>query len=331
MDSNSESDMTLKSRSFLHRVNDRVRKMLDESSKDATQDSNKHSLIWWKFVSSTLEASVFIEKNYSDNWHSIKNTKDLTMKQMFDISEKLVSEQSDEIYGVNTINWNTLHGSIYLWLVMNKSSVSCTQRSTYSQILYCALERWTRTHNQIMHGKTDWRGSKVHQNTELWTELIVSQWNSSRISSQDSPHCSSATLSKSSCQKWAKSQKNLLDGSSSCRCSTTSHGDLKTTTKNASQMLNSFLSMQRDLEQENGHSSHLDQRKSSTLLVKIVHKEKRTELQSKWCWHLQKAHTQSSDPRVHCSEECSRAKVVEVVDALLRPIGNDWDVFRKIF
>ena len=43
-------------------------------------------------------------KNYSDNWHSIKNTEDLTMKQMFDISEKLISEQSDEIYGVKTIN-----------------------------------------------------------------------------------------------------------------------------------------------------------------------------------------------------------------------------------
>ena len=27
------------------------------------------------------------------------------MKQMFDISEKLTTEQSDEIYGVNTINW----------------------------------------------------------------------------------------------------------------------------------------------------------------------------------------------------------------------------------
>ena len=27
------------------------------------------------------------------------------MKQMFDISEKLITEQSDEIYGVNTINW----------------------------------------------------------------------------------------------------------------------------------------------------------------------------------------------------------------------------------
>ena len=48
---------------------------------------------------------VSMVKNFSDNWHSIKNTEDLTMKQMLDISEKLVSEQSDEIYGMSTINW----------------------------------------------------------------------------------------------------------------------------------------------------------------------------------------------------------------------------------
>ena len=56
-------------------------------------------------MSSTLQASVFMGKNYSDNWHSIKNSKDLTMKQMFDISEKLIGGQSDEIYGVSPINW----------------------------------------------------------------------------------------------------------------------------------------------------------------------------------------------------------------------------------
>ena len=56
---------------------------------------------------------VFMGKNYSDNWHSIKNTKDLTMKQMFDISAKLVSEQH-EIYGVKTIDWEIPYGSICL-------------------------------------------------------------------------------------------------------------------------------------------------------------------------------------------------------------------------
>ena len=68
MDSNTiaESDMSIKSRSFLRRVDDRVRKMLNQSLKDATQDSNKHSLIRRMFMSSTLEASVFMGKNYSE-------------------------------------------------------------------------------------------------------------------------------------------------------------------------------------------------------------------------------------------------------------------------
>ena len=43
--------------------------------------------------------------------------------------------------------------------------------------------------------------------------------------------------------------------------------------KNAHQMLRSFLSGQRDLEQDNGHSSDLDQRKSGTLLVKSPQRE----------------------------------------------------------
>ena len=99
-----ESELSVGSRSFLQRVNDQVRKRQKQSSKDATKDSDKHSVMWRMFMSSTLQASVFMGKNYSDNWHSIKDTEDLTMKQMFDMSEKLISEQSDEIYGVKTIN-----------------------------------------------------------------------------------------------------------------------------------------------------------------------------------------------------------------------------------
>ena len=79
MDSNTvtESDLSLKSRSFLRRVNDRVRKKLDQSSKDATQDSNKHSLIWGMFVTSTLEACICIHGNkYSENLLSIKKIRE---------------------------------------------------------------------------------------------------------------------------------------------------------------------------------------------------------------------------------------------------------------
>ena len=227
-----ESDMSLRFRSFLHRVNDRVRKMLNQSWKDVSQDSNKHSLIWRVFMSSTLQAFVLMGKNYLENLRSIKNSgKDLTMKEMFDISEKLIADQSDEIYGVNTINWEDSSWK-HLSLVMKKSSVSRTRMLTYFQILCFAFERCARTQNQILSGKTSWRGSKVHRKTELGTQLTESQCNSSGIFFQDSPYCSSATKSKSSNQKWAIHQK-LKDGSSSCRHSTTSLGDLRTMNRNA--------------------------------------------------------------------------------------------------
>ena len=88
-------------------------------------------------MSSTLRASVFMEKNYSDNLHSIKNTEDISMKQMFDISEKSISEQSDEIYGVKTINWENSSWKFFLWLVMKKSSVSCTKVYVFSDSVLC--------------------------------------------------------------------------------------------------------------------------------------------------------------------------------------------------
>ena len=80
-------------------------------------------------MSSTLQASVFMVKNYSDNWHSIKNTKDLTMKQMFDISEKLVSEQ-DEIFGVKTINWESSSWK-YLSLIGDEQVISLLHIKVY--------------------------------------------------------------------------------------------------------------------------------------------------------------------------------------------------------
>ena len=76
-----------------------------QSSKDATKDCDKHTVIWRMFMSSTLQVSVFMVKNYSVNWHSIKKYRTSHNEQMFDISARLVSEQSDEIFGVKTINW----------------------------------------------------------------------------------------------------------------------------------------------------------------------------------------------------------------------------------
>ena len=86
--------------------------------------------------------SICVHGKDSDNLNSIKNTgENLNLKNMFEISEQLVLEQSDEILGVSQISWESSHGNSYLWSVMKKSSVSRMERFVYSQILCYVLER----------------------------------------------------------------------------------------------------------------------------------------------------------------------------------------------
>ena len=82
-------------------------------------------------------------KNHSENLHSIKNTgNNLTMKQMFDISEKLIVGQSDEIYGVNTINWDDSSWK-QLSLVGDEEVISLSHAKVYlfSDSVFYTLER----------------------------------------------------------------------------------------------------------------------------------------------------------------------------------------------
>ena len=181
-DDETESELSLGSGSFLNRVNDQVRKRQKRSSMHVTENDEKHSVIWGMFMSVTLESAVFMGENYLNNCQSIANTTDLTLKQMFDISARLVSEP-DEISGVETNGWEN-HSWTYLSLVMKELSIFSAQRSMSFQILYCVLVRYTRTPNQTVHGKTDWDGSKHLRNTETLKESTVSQWNSSGIFSR---------------------------------------------------------------------------------------------------------------------------------------------------
>ena len=124
-----ESEFSVESRSFLNRVNDQVRKRQKRSSMNVTEDEEKHSMIWRMFMSVTLESAVFMGKNYLDNCHSITNTKDLTLKQIFDISARLVSEQ-DEISGVETIGWENLSWK-YLSLIFEEKIINLQRTKVY--------------------------------------------------------------------------------------------------------------------------------------------------------------------------------------------------------
>ena len=82
-------------------------------------------------MSSTLQTSVFMRKNYSKILRSINYAgKNLTMKQMFDIPEKLIVGQSDEIFGVTPINWEDSSWK-HLSLVCDEEVISLSHAKVY--------------------------------------------------------------------------------------------------------------------------------------------------------------------------------------------------------
>ena len=123
---------------------------------NVTEDGEKHSTIWGMFMSVTMESVVFMGKHHQNNCHSIVNTTDLTLKQMFDISTKLVSEQ-DEISGLETIGWEN-HSWKYLSLIGDET-VSCTHKGP-RLFRFCVVSWFSKTPNRRMHGN---RGSKDHR------------------------------------------------------------------------------------------------------------------------------------------------------------------------
>ena len=68
-------------------------------------------------------------KNFQNNQNSIVNTADLTLKQMFDMSAKLVTEQ-DEISGLETIGWEK-HSWKYLSLIGDDRIINLQRANVY--------------------------------------------------------------------------------------------------------------------------------------------------------------------------------------------------------
>ena len=137
-------------------------------------------------MSSTLEASIHMGKNFSETVRSIKNTwNNLTMKQMFDISEKLIVGQSDEFYGVNPINWQDSSWK-QLSSVSDEDVISLSHVKVYapSDSVLC-LGKMNQNHqsNTVWEDKLTWFKSSSQYRTldTIHGEPMEFEWNISRI------------------------------------------------------------------------------------------------------------------------------------------------------
>ena len=88
---------------FVNKVKDQVRKRQKRMS-NVADSGEEHSMIWGISMAATMNAATFMGKNFVEIQNSIMNSRDLTLKHMFDITSKLVSEQ-DEINNLDNIQW----------------------------------------------------------------------------------------------------------------------------------------------------------------------------------------------------------------------------------
>ena len=84
------------------------------------------------------------------------------------LSEKLITEQSDEICGVNPINWKIVCGKNYLWSMMKKSLVPRTRRFTYFR--FCFMP---------------WKDEREPQSNTVWDDKLTWFKSSSQYKAQD--------------------------------------------------------------------------------------------------------------------------------------------------
>ena len=199
------------------------------------------------------------------------------MKQMFYTSEELIVGHSDEIYGVTPINWEDSSWK-HLSLVSDEEVISLSHAKVYvfSDSVLCLGKVNLEPNIKYCLGR------KI----ELVQEFITMQ-NFDTIDGEPMefewnifPGLTTLQLCNKVHEFMPMSDPSeLQDGSSSCRCSTTSHGDLKTMYRNANSTPTSFLFLREDFHQEDGHSSDMDQKRSAILLLIAIHKENGTESQ----------------------------------------------------
>ena len=111
----------------------------------------------------TMNAATFMGKNFQDNQNSTMNAADLTLKKMFDMSAKKVSEQ-DEIFNVVKIHWEK-HAWKYLSLIGDERTINLQHTKVYvfSDSVLCL----GRVH-QHPQSKEAWKDrNRMDHNTKL--------------------------------------------------------------------------------------------------------------------------------------------------------------------
>ena len=162
---------------FVSKVKDQVRSRQKRMS-NVAESGEEHSIKWRMFMATTSNAATFMGKNFSTIQSVVKNHEDLTLKQMFDITSKLVSDQ-DEINCLDKIYW-AKNSWKQLSLIGDETIINLQSTKVYvSSILCCASGGSFSIRNPTKFGRKGLKGSRPRKATEIMTVSMESRPNSS--------------------------------------------------------------------------------------------------------------------------------------------------------
>ena len=191
------------------------------------------------------------------------------MKQISDISEKLIAEQSDEMYGVNTINWEDS-----LWkqlsLIGDEEVICLSHAKVYvfsDSVLCLGKVNENPQSNIVWEEKLTW-----FKSSSQYRALDTIDGELMEFESNIFPGFTTLQL----CNKVQEFVSKMSD-TSQFKGPIIFMSMFNNISWNAMLTPISFLSMQEDFHQEDGYSSNLDQKRSVILLMVADHKENGTE------------------------------------------------------
>ena len=229
------------------------------------------------------------------------NSEDLTLKQMFDITAKLVSDQ-DEINCLEKIYWGK-NSWRKLSLIGDETIINLqrTKVHVFSDSVLClgkifqhpdSNEAWKNRIAGVMAEKSyrDYDGVNGEPTEFEWN--IFPGFTTLQLCGEVNNLLSDL----------GQTQKLSQEEFYSCQCSMTSLVTEKAIKKNVWQMPESSKYLREDLVLDNGHLL-VQVVKRSGILQRIAHKELGIISRTQCCWNLQKAGSLFSVQRLHCPGE----------------------------
>ena len=142
-------------------------------SNEASRCERSHMVF---FKSVTLQAAVHLGTDCTENLRSTKNQSQKSLRQLFQVTQKLISDQT-EITGITTIDWRQL-----MWRQTTLLTDRAVQFATAKSYVFFWLSAMSGRHqywtSQSMECKNKcffWK----HVISKIWIESTENKWNSS--------------------------------------------------------------------------------------------------------------------------------------------------------